>query len=131
VENIYPGIADTHLLFRPDFWGHETTVPGVRAAYHQFFQENPSVEKLTSMVFDSNVASVLGLARKLGGEKAGKRSAVTKKSGRWVDGVFINLFRGAFYAVDGCGVVDLVSLAGGGGVAGREMAPESDVAAEG
>jgi len=91
-----PMVGTTHCLFARRFWGHETTLPALRAAYQQIFDVT-GVQKLLSFAFADN--RQLGvIAHRLGARTEGVLRQQTMRGGKPVDMVLFGLLREEFDA---------------------------------
>ena len=57
------GVAESHCVFRKEFFGHQTTVPALKEVFGIVFADG--VSKLATAIFSDNHA-VAGLAKALG-----------------------------------------------------------------
>lgn len=94
VRSITPHLAEAHAIFRKSFFGHETTIPALRAVFDQVFQSG--VSRIESNIFYDN-DSMLALARKLGAQKEGTLRQRTIRNGRPVDMIIVGLLAVDFY----------------------------------
>lgn len=94
VTRLSPVLADIHLIFKREFWGHETTATALRIVLHEVFQRG--IRKVTSLAFRDNHA-LIGLACKLGAVKEGVLREQTMRGGKPVDMVIVGLTAEGFY----------------------------------
>jgi RimJ/RimL family protein N-acetyltransferase len=93
----HPAIAETGSVFRADFWRDEKlVVEALRMVYGRVFSEHPEVEKLYSAAIKFQRIPMVGVLRALGGGRAGVLPRHTKRGGKWVDMVGLELFRDKF-----------------------------------
>lgn len=82
-----------HCLFRKDFWGHQFTVPALRAVLQMVFAEG--YERIVSFPFADN-RQLLHLVRQVGGEKEGILRQQTLRNGKPTDVMAIGILKGDF-----------------------------------
>lgn len=99
IREVNPVVAETHVIFSRRFWGHDTTVPALRAVYERVFEARPELLKITSGVFDDN-RQLIELAKAVGAveETSPKHPlrACTLRSGKPVGMRIISIFREDF-----------------------------------
>lgn len=87
-EAANPVTGTTHALFRKDYWGHETTVEGLRQVYEALFASG--VRKLMGPVFRDNRA-IIAVGMMMGAKREGILRQQTMRGGKPVDVVVLGL----------------------------------------
>lgn len=95
-----PICGTSHCLFSKRFWGHETTVPALRAVYREIFAGD--TRKVLSFVFSDN-GQIVHLARTIGAVKEGVLRQQTQRRGQLVDMVALGLLKADFEAAEKTG----------------------------
>jgi RimJ/RimL family protein N-acetyltransferase len=89
----------TSCVFRREAWRQDFTVPALREVYRRIFGEG--YQKLSAMAFWDNY-QLRAFLRELGAKEYGPLAAETRRGGRAVDGVLIELTKESFDAVSNC-----------------------------
>ncbi len=99
VTQLTPYVAETHLVFSRRFWGHETTVPALRAIYSHVFAETPRLMTITASVFEDN-HQLIQLAKAVGAvEETSPKHPLrnrTMRGGKPIGLRVVSLFREEF-----------------------------------
>ena len=96
VEPLDGGTANTHCIFKREFWGRHVTETALRLVYSEVFESG--AEALQSLVFRDNRA-IIALSRSLGAKPKALYYEATTRNGEPVDIYLLNLSKEAFYAV--------------------------------
>lgn len=92
-EAISPGVRSIHALFKPEFWGDQTTLPAIALACKELFQGD--TRKLVALMFVDNIAAI-HMAMRLGGIREGTLIAETIRGGQPVNVAIIGIHREGF-----------------------------------
>jgi len=95
IEMLNPVLAQTHVIFKKEFWGRATTETAIRDVYGKVFEAG--VQKITSYVFENNHA-ILALAKAVGARQEGLLRNQTLQRGVPVNMIAIGLLKEDFYA---------------------------------
>lgn len=93
IQPLNPVVVTSHILFKKDFWGQETTIPAIRKVYEEVFDRG--VIKISSAVFNDNHA-IKGLAKKIGAKREGILKNQTLRGGKPVHMAALGLLKEEF-----------------------------------